>query len=245
VSDTELRFKIETFSPETIPMERLGQYMADLGAMLGNPAAVHFVKLLKGSTNIVHRVEEPEAEEVLARVADVAKGDAEVVNLNAFKSLNRRLKEDNTSAKLLARGTKAPLLMFPGIRTVERRFIPPIIQPGSIDGQLISIGGKDASVPVRIQDDDAIYHCTTTRDEARKLAPHLFGSRLRLVGEGRWFRSDEGEWTLEHFKILSFDPLDERPLPDIVRQLRRVKNDFTTEAWDEIFEMRDDGEHLN
>jgi len=245
LSDTELRFKIEAFSPETIPMERLGQYMADLGAMLGNPTAVHFVKLLKGSTNIVHRIEQPEAEEVLARVADVARGDAEVINLNAFKSLNRRLKEDNASGKLLASGTKVPLLVFSGVRAVERSFIPPITQPGSIDGTLISIGGKDASVPVRIQDEDTIYHCTTTRDEARRLAPHLFGNRLRLVGEGRWFRSDEGEWTLEHFKILSFDQLDERPLPDIVRQLRRVKNDYTTEVWDEILEMREDGEDLN
>ena len=104
-------------------MERLGQYMADLGAMLGNPTAVHFVKLLKGSTNIVHRIEQPEAEEVLARVADVARGDAEVINLNAFKSLNRRLKEDNASGKLLASGTKVPLLVFSGVRAVERSFI--------------------------------------------------------------------------------------------------------------------------
>lgn len=246
MSDLELRFKIEAYSPKTIPMERLGQYMADLGAMLGDPAAVHFVKLLSGSTNIVHKIEEQAAPAVLERVDDIRRGEGDVINLNAYRALNRKLKEDNGSGKLMLVGSNAPLLRFAGVKAPEPAFVAPVVQPGSIDGTLISLGGRDATVPVRIQEGDTVYRCGTSRDVARQLGPHLFGGTLRLVGEGRWFRSEEGIWTLDQFKILSFEPLDERPLPEIVAQLRRVRNEYgKTGAWDELLDIRDEGNDLN
>lgn len=242
MSEVELRFKIGAYTPKTIPMERLGQYMADLGAMLGEPSEVHFAKLEAGSTVIVHKVKEEALPKVVDRVSRVRQGEGEVVHLNAFRSLNRRLKEDNGTGRLVIKGTKAPLLFFPGRDTPQPTLFEPVVQTGSIDGQLISIGGRDETVPVRILDGDTIYKCTTTRGVARQLAQHLFGLPLRLVGEGKWLRSDEGAWSLEVFKILSFEPLEDRPIGDVIEALRAVPNDFTVEAWDELLGLRDDGE---
>jgi len=48
---------VEAYTPETIPMARLAQYMQNLAAMLGHDAAVHFETLKPGSTQIVSRID--------------------------------------------------------------------------------------------------------------------------------------------------------------------------------------------
>jgi len=242
MSEVELRFRIGAYTPKTIPMGRLGQYMAELGAMLGEPSEVHFTKLESGSTIIVHKVKDEALPKVVERVEKVRRGEAEVVYLNAFRALNRQLKEDNGSATLRVKGTRSPLLVFPGRDTPVPTLNEPVVQSGSIDGQLISIGGKDETVPVRIQDNDVVYKGTTTRAIARQLAQHLYGGPLRVIGEGKWWRSDEGVWTLEMFRILSFDILDERPMSELVEELRRIPNDYTDESWDDLLDLRDGGE---
>ena len=40
------RLKIDAYTPETMPMGRLAEYMADLAVILGERAAVHFVQLV-------------------------------------------------------------------------------------------------------------------------------------------------------------------------------------------------------
>lgn len=245
MSDVELRFKIGAYTPKTIPMERLGQYMADLGAMLGEPTEVHFVKLEAGSTNIVHRVKEEALPKVVERVEKVRRGEAEIVYMDAFRSVNKRLKDDNGTGKLVIKGRRTPLLLFPGRDTPSPAISEPVIQAGTLDGQLIAIGGRDASVPARLQDGDTIYRLTTNRSVARQLAPHLYGNTIRVVGEGKWLRSDDGVWTLDVFKVLSMDELDHRPLSEVVDALRRIPNDYPANAWSELLTERDGGENAS
>ncbi len=56
----EYRFVIDAYSPETLPMSRLAEYMTDLARLFGTAERVHFVRLEAGSTVLVQRVE-PEA----------------------------------------------------------------------------------------------------------------------------------------------------------------------------------------
>ncbi len=46
----EYRFKIDAFSPTTIPMSRLAEYVSDLAKMFGNNNSVHLLKIEEGST---------------------------------------------------------------------------------------------------------------------------------------------------------------------------------------------------
>ena len=39
---TEYRFKIDAYTPQTMPLVRLAEYMAELAQLLGEPTAVHF-----------------------------------------------------------------------------------------------------------------------------------------------------------------------------------------------------------
>lgn len=241
MNETEYSFKIDAYSPETFPMERLGQYIADLGALLGEVEFVHFMTLKSGSTEILHRVQREAVPKVEENIHKVSMGHADIVHLNAFRALNKRLKEDNAVGKLVRLDhDSAQLLRFPGRE--EKEPPPPDIvsQWGVIDGVIISLGGRDNTVPVRIQDGDLIYKCTTSREVARLLGPHIFGDELRLTGEGRWQRTHDGNWSLELFKITSFEPLDTRSLGDVVRDLRTIRGEWGSggDVWAELQELR-------
>ncbi|WDR06050.1 hypothetical protein PSQ90_00880 [Devosia rhodophyticola] len=242
MSGRELRFKIEAYSPETFPMERLGQYLADLGAMLGEATQVHFVKLESGSTGLVHRVESEALPRVEAHIADVRSGEAEVVNLNAYRSINARLKEDNATAALQIVDSGISILDFPGKNIPDPQPPEIVTQPGTIDGIVIRLGGKDASVPLSVQNGDTIYRCNTTREMARQLGPHIFGSDLRFNGLGTWQRQETGAWTLNKFNVFSFVVLDTTPLPEFIAQLRSMNLEWeeVDDAWRDLASMRDD-----
>ncbi len=46
----EYRFEIDAFTPDTIPMSRLSQYLADVVRMMGQEASVHLMRIENGST---------------------------------------------------------------------------------------------------------------------------------------------------------------------------------------------------
>jgi hypothetical protein len=49
----EVHFRINAYTPGTIPMDRLALYMREFARLLGEPASVHFDKLIEGSACIV------------------------------------------------------------------------------------------------------------------------------------------------------------------------------------------------
>jgi hypothetical protein len=240
VSELELRFKIDVYRPETIPMERLGEYLVALAKLLGEKSEVHFKHLETGSTVVVHRVEEEAAVEVEERIARVARGDADVVYLNAYRDLNAMLKADDAVGEITREDGGAKLLQFPGKLTPEPPKPQVVTQVGTIDGVVIMVGGRDATVPVHIKDGDAIYKCNTTRAVARDLGKHLFGRELRLHGEGTWLRPESGAWALKTFDITDFIELDDSPVEDLVEKLRESRGTWGEDgdAWDEIKRMR-------
>ena len=54
----EYRFKIDAaYTPETMPMARLAEYIRELSTLLGNQDKVHFDRLEEGSTVPIIRVD--------------------------------------------------------------------------------------------------------------------------------------------------------------------------------------------
>ncbi|MBN9440527.1 hypothetical protein [Bosea sp. (in: a-proteobacteria)] len=246
--DIELSFEIGAYTPETMPMERLAEYMGDLAAMLGESSAVHFKQLKKGSTIVAFAVEQEAYPKIQQRVADIQYGNASVVEMNAYRSLNKRLADDNASGELKeGEGPNAKLLDFPGKLTAKVEQVGPVKQAGSIDGVVIRLGGKDATVPVHIQDGDAIYKCNTSRAVARLLGHHIFGDELRFTGVGVWQRNDTGCWGLKSFEIHSFEALDTTPLAEVVHQMRSIENEWNAvdDAWSDLKALRGSGDGMH
>lgn len=244
MSDLELRFKFDAYNPKTIPMERLGEYLVALGHLLGAKSEVHFERLETGSTCIVQRIDEEAAPIVEARIFHVARNEGEVVEMKAYKAINDLLKADDASGELTFVHGGGQLLNFPGKFTPEPVKPQIVTQPGTIDGIVIKLGGKDATVPVLVQEGERTYNCTTTREVARALGKHIFGHELRFTGSGEWHRPESGGWTLEKFTITDFIELDDTPLYELVEQLRQAPGTWGEggDAWDEVRELRGDGE---
>lgn len=222
----ELRFNIDAFRPDTIPMARLAEYMAALAALLGNEESVHFVRLDVGSIELVHKIDSAARAAVDIRIAGLDRGDAPPDVSRAFDTLDRMLANDNAIGNLVD-GEKVMVLCFPGRDRPRSKppEYPTLTQAGTLQGELVKIGGLGDVVPVHLREAGAEGHvhiCHANRTVARELAPHLFGTPVRVSGQGRWQRLPGGTWRMVDFIIHALETMDDDTLLDVVARLRQA-----------------------
>jgi len=108
----------------------------------------------------------------------------------------------------------------------------------AIDGFVTGIRGKDASIHVTLQSEGRqISGCETNRTIAKQLGARLF-EPVRLFGRGRWVRDGDGEWTLEQFRIESFEPLQDSSLTDALATLRDIPTEWGDDAYNDLIAGR-------
>ena len=233
----EYRFVIDAYSPDTLPMARLAEYMAELARLLGRADQVHFVRLEGGSAVLVQSVEPEAAPDVRERLRSLQQDNPPEDAAKAFANLNRYLADDNATG-ILQEGESAEVIRFPGREEPGPVTFGAFNQPGVLDGVLIRIGGRDDTVPAHLHDGETIHVCNTARDVARRLAVHLYGPPLRVHGNGRWERDADGCWVMKRFNITSFDVLDDAPLGEVAQRLRDVEGSGWKEIEDPTAELR-------
>ena len=232
----EYQFRIDVYSPATMPMGRLAQYMAELATLLGERDSVHFRGLTKGSTILNARVDREAVPKVRARVVAVRAGDATGDTQRAFNSLNKLLKADNAVGVLRDAAPRGVIVRFPGREATEEKFT--VKQQGSIDGIVTGIRGKDSSIHITLQSEtQQISGCETTRALAKQLGSKLF-EPVRLFGKGKWIRDGDGTWTLEHFRAESFEALRDTQLTDALAALRDIPTEWGDDAYQELMDIR-------
>ena len=222
-------FKIDAaFTPSTIPMARLAEYMSKIAAMLGNQEKVHFVRLEPGSTVLVNEVEHEAFPKVRERVEAIRANNGPDWGQRAFKEINTLLAKDNASAVLIPPEGGAPVIKFPGRAGEKRLSYGPFNQDWSLDGILIRIGGENDPVPIHIQESEEKppYICEAKRTIAIKLAPYYLRSPIRVHGHGRWFRDDDDKWAMKRFTITDFKPLKTDRFRDILGRIRALDTDL-------------------
>ncbi len=232
----EYQFVIDACDPDNLPMSRLAEYMADLARLFGEAERVHFVRLDPGSTVLVQIVEPEAAPAVRNRIHDLARDNAPEEAARAFRNLNLRLADDDTTGSLREGGVE--VIRFPGRERLSTLTFGTFNQSGVLDGVLIRVGGRDDTVPVHLRDGNTIHICNATRDLAKRLAIHLYGRTLRVRGDGRWERDADGCWSMKRFNITAFDELDDAPLGKIVRRLRAVEGSRWQDLDDPLAELQ-------
>lgn len=90
----ELDFRIDGFSPDTMPMSRLAQYMLELAALYGSEACVHFKNITPGSSVVNATVEEHAAAAAAVESRLRLAGDPAAPDdlLRAYHNINGMLK---------------------------------------------------------------------------------------------------------------------------------------------------------
>jgi len=218
---TEYRFLIDAYSPETIPMARLAEYLADLSTMLGEQSSVHFVRIDEGSTVSVYRIDSEAEPKIELRTKMLRSNSAEPWAQKAYGRLNKKLADDNASGKIEALITGATIIEFPGRKGEAFGPMGPVTQTDEIDGVLIRIGGQGDPVPIHLMGHSGkLYVCETSRSKAREIARYYDGPPLRVIGNARWFRNLQGEWDLINFTIRDFVVLKDTKLADLLTEIR-------------------------
>jgi hypothetical protein len=210
---------IDAFTPETIPMARLADYMASFAELLGHREHVHFGKLKAGSLSVAARVDEVAQRKVGKRIEEVRYGGGPQPARKAIQDLDDKLAEDNALGRIVRGKTK--LIEFPGRTRHAEEKLGPVEEAGTLDGEVIQIGGRDETINVHLRaGEQYLPPCVTSKEVARRLAHHMFGGLVRVRGKGTWARSESGTWALRRFEIVDFETLDETPLPKLFEGLR-------------------------
>ena len=218
---SEYKFHIDAFSPSTIPLERLSEYLGYLARILGEKASVHFNRLEGGSTTPVIRVDREALPKVRERIHLVRAEEGPADTRVAFQEMNKRLAEDNANGALYD-PAGAKVLRFPGRDDAYHVEFGPISEPGTFEGIPINVGGKLENVPIHLQDGDEIHIVYAPRRVARGIAQHLFTTPVRVEGKGRWMRNRMGEWVMQHFVADQFEVLSAESFADTFARLQKL-----------------------
>lgn len=221
----EYRFEIDVFTPLTISMKRLNEYIGDLVNLFGNEEHVHFLRVEEGSAAPTVFVYPPPAiPHVERRILAVKTHGASARATKAFNAINTKLGEDGAVARLISK--QGELLYFPGRELSTSPQIGPIKEHGTLEGEIIGIAGRDETVQVYLRELEKIHTCTTqNRDKARDLAKYLFEGKVRVSGEGTWYRTKSGQWELKSFIVESFSPLRGEAISEVVSRLRSIESE--------------------
>ena len=238
------KFEINAYTPATLPMARLAEYMADLAKLLGFRDNVHFSHLEEGSSVLAYKIDRETAIEVRERVAKADAGVGPFDAVQAIQNINKRLIEDRTDG-YIREDRGAEIIRFPGYQSplIEEPAIKTPMQPDTLDGVVQRIGrlsGGLASVLLETHDSQ-VFACRTYKGTARKLAHHIFSSEVRLTGYARWHRSPRGRWALNEFFIQDFEVLKDEKLSDVIAELHRVEGSEwmkVDDPWQELANIR-------
>ncbi|WP_426344424.1 MFS transporter [Pseudoduganella sp. R-32] len=231
----ELDFSIDAFSPDTIPMSRLAEYMQQLAALYGSEPAVHFRTVRPGSAILSVLIDTAAVDCVESRLRMVHDASAPDDLKKAYQNLNNMLKADKAIGEV-RQTTGGVVLAFPGRDTpIQKTFR--VKEAGVLDGVVIRIGGKDNTIPVWLKDGDGTIHkCEANSDMARELIRNYLSTPIRVSGQGDWLRGEDGVWSLEKFRISGWEPLDDVSITDILNAARLAKGNGWNEVDDPIKE---------
>lgn len=246
MKSVEYVFHIDVFTPDTLPMARLAQYISELAKLIGHHDHTHFLRVDEGSARLVHRVDIVDAPKVEARLNSVRSGDAPKEALRAFTNLDSLLADDNAVGKLLEAASGRVVVPFVGRNRPKPISIPAFRDSAVLDGKVVSIGGRDATAHATLQDGE-IYHTNISmrRDLAMDLAPLLYGPHVRLHGNGKFERGSDSIWRISDFRVERFETLKSdgvRAILDRVQQAIRpeLRDNLRSELEQDRFEQGDD-----
>lgn len=238
----EYVFRIDAFSPDTLPMSRLAEYLASLAKMLGHSEHTHFIRVEPGSAKLVHKVDPVDAPKVEARLINIRNGQGPKDAIKAQRELETLLANDNALGELTERATGRVVVPFLGRNRLKPLAFPPFREDTTLQGQIVSIGGRDSTAHAQLQDGDTIHtNLSMTRDIARQLAPLLYGPTIRLHGSGRFERQSDGVWKILAFQVDRFERLDDSTIKDALQNIRSAEGNRLMESeaywksrhWDE------------
>ena len=221
---------VNSYTPDTMPLNRLAEYLAALARLFGEPKEVHFDSVVAGSAVLKMKIDDPAKTKIEQRITELQQGTAAKDAIKAFADIDALLRKDSANGELIGDGG-AIILRFPGVTRPEPLEFGPFKQEGTLEGVVIRVGGKDETIPIHLRDGEIIHIGLYAKPElAKRIAQYYLSETIRVTGTGTWFREANGTWLLRDFKITDFEVLNDRPLTGVVDSLRKVQGS----TWNEV-----------
>ena len=220
----EYTFKIDAYTPETMPMARLAEYLRDLADMLGEQQNIHLDRIEGGSTAPVVRVEWEAEPKVRDRIRAIKNREAPEEAMKAARQIDHRLASDNATGTLVDPAGRK-VYKFPGREMVALEF-GPITQAGTLQGIPIRVGGEHDPVPVHLEDGRDKFIVLARRSIAKQIAQYIFSAVVRVDGVGRWLRHIDGTWEMLSFQAANFQLIEDADIRKNISQLREVQAEW-------------------
>lgn len=212
-------FKIDGFTPESMPFGRLLEYYAEVKKMLGLADNIHLVSVIESCHASAFVVDRNQQSNLEKRFREINERKAPKNSLRAYDTINAMLREDATSGTFES-SVGSKVIVFPGQSSYEDVLLK-IRDAAAFTGELYHIAGTQGDAKIRINTDAyGVVFCTTTRDIAKALRGFLFED-VKVSGRGMWTRN-EGQWTIDDFYITDFAPIKRESLRDAVNSIRSI-----------------------
>lgn len=238
-----LEFRIEAIKPDKMPALELVRYMHQLALLLGAEKHVHFTAIRDKSIGIDATIGYGGRLEVRNRMREAQRGEGREPR-RYWSNINGGLARRKLKATLTEHVEGKPpvvRLLFPGVEASAVP-LPAVRDQVDVRGKLFRIEGRDRTVHAGVEADAKLYSLLLTRDQAKEIAPHLFGL-VKVQGEALRTRNPDGVWETGDITVRSIAPIEDEPLLDTIAALRAIGG-F---GWsghgglDEVQRLRDDG----
>ena len=229
---TTYTFKIEDFTPESMPFGRLVDYYIEIKRMLGVADNLHLVDVVESSHGSAFKIDRNHETTLAKRLMEINEGTAPKIAVNAREAINTMLRQDGTSGSFYdSRGVN--VIPFPGSHATETSQIR-VRGAASFVGELYHIAGTKDDAKVRINTDAyGVVFCATSRDVAKSLRDFLFED-VKVSGRGMWAKTESGKWDIDNFTIADFAPVKKESLRQSVDRLRGLHIDWPDDPIGEI-----------
>lgn len=234
----QLSFVIPGHTPETMPLNRLIDYLQQISFVLGTPEKLHLVAIRESSCAPVFHTDVASALVMKDRARRLQQGDGTKRQMDGLNQIKRMLREDGVRDRpAFLRSAASVFLKIEA--APEETVLSGIRQSGSVDGAVIKIGGTSEYAKIQLQDLNGkiISGFRAKRSIAKDLAHHMW-EPVRLHGVGHWGRNDEGEWILEKMHVNSFDPLEDESLAVTLGKLRGANVIWPEDSFDRLLAER-------
>lgn len=214
------KFRIHNTNPSTMPMARVAQYIAELARLMGCQETTHLVAIESASLGIVSSVRNEDVPLISPRIRQATFDDEKNEASSAWNKLNILLGEDNCTADLPLPNS-AEIIRFPGTKPLNKS-LRVVNQPTTIQGKLIRIQGAGEKVRIGLDIDGGLTAGISVHSsQAHELAQY-FQKVVRLNGEGKWKRDENGAWSLDSLDVTSFEVPEDITLREALGRLQNL-----------------------
>ncbi len=217
---TTYTFKIEDFTPESMPFGRLVEYYLEIKRMLGVADNLHLIDVVEGSHGSAFKIDRNHETALTKRLMELNDDTAPKSAASARDAINTMLRVDGTSGSFYdSRGMN--VIPFPGKLAPGNNQIR-VRGAATFAGELYHIAGTKDDAKIRISTDAyGVVFCATSKNIARELREFLF-DQVKVSGRGMWTRTESGRWNIDNFVITDFAPVKKESLRQSVDKLRAM-----------------------